>query len=263
MKIKVSAFLLAALVGMPAVAQEKPNPEPAKQERKLPSVKEVTAKLDDLYRADTSEGTVTMTIVNDRGTRKLTIEQWSRGKDDALFVIRKPRREAGTATLKTKEGLWNYAPRADRMIRVPSGLLSDAWMGSHFTNDDLVRESKYEDDYETKLSWKTEGAKTYLLATMTPRPKAPVVYTKVEYYLDADTWIPARADYFDRGKLMRRMTFTDVQKIGDRLMPKVMTLVPMDKPDEKTEMRYEEIKFNHKIKSDLFTKKGLRRAAKK
>ena len=229
----------------------------------LPTVKEVTNKLDDLYRSKSSHSIVTMTVINDRGTRKLTMEQWTIGKDDALILIRKPAREAGTATLKTKEGLWNYAPRADRLIRVPTGLLSDAWMGSHFSNDDLIRETSYEVDYKTSLSWIEDGGKTFLVATMTPRPKAPVIYDKIEFRLLPDSWTPVRADYYDRGKLMRQMVFEDLRDIDGRIMPMLMTLLPKDKPGEKTEMRYESVEFDIKVKKDLFTKRGLRQAAKK
>ena len=235
----------------------------ATAEDTLPTVKEVTNKLDELYRSKSSHSTTTMTIVNDRGTRELTLEQWTKGKDDALIVIRKPAREAGTATLKTKEGLWNYAPRADRLIRVPTGLLSDAWMGSHFTNDDLVRDTSYEDDYKTTLSWRTEKGKKRLVATMTPKPGAPVVYTKIDFVLLADSYIPIRADYFDRGKLMRRMEFSDIRDAGGRMIPFVMTLLPMDKPDERTVVTYEKLKFDGDVDDALFTKRGLRRAVKR
>lgn len=231
-------------------------------ERPLPTVQEVTQKLDDLYRSKSSKSMVTMEVLNDRGKRTLELEQWSRGKDESLIVIRSPAREAGTATLKNKEGLWNYAPRADRMIRVPSGMLSDAWMGSHMTNDDLVRESEYDEDFKTTVAWVKEGGKTYLKATMTPLPKAPVVWEKIEYFLDADDWFPIRADYFDRGKMMRRMEFKDVRDVGGRKVPFVMTLLPLNKPGEHTTFKYSKLEFDVEIDSNLFSKQGLRRAAK-
>ena len=94
-----------------------------------------------------------MKVVTRRYSRELTMESWSRGEDHGLVVIRKPAREAGTASLRTPEGIWSYAPRADRMVRIPSGLMSESWMGSHFTNEDLLRESDFEDDYASTVSW--------------------------------------------------------------------------------------------------------------
>ena len=113
------------------------GPAPAEGQR-LPTVRDVVDYIDDLWRSESSHAQMTMTVVRKRGTRTLTVESWSMGDDAALMVIRNPAREAGTATLRTDDGLWNYAPRADRLIRIPSGLLSESWMGSHFTNDDVV-----------------------------------------------------------------------------------------------------------------------------
>jgi hypothetical protein len=205
---------------------------------------------------------MTMTVVNDRGTRKLTLEQWTSGDDKALIVIRKPAREAGTATLKTDDGLWNYAPRADRLLRIPTGLLSGNWMGSHFTNDDLVRETSFADDYTTSIRWVKESSTRLLLVTFTPKPDAPVIYTKIEYRMVPETYVPVRADYFDRGKIVRSMTFSDVRKAGDRSVPFRLELVPTDKPNEKTLIVYEELSFDAAVKEELFSKRGLRRVAK-
>ena len=256
-------WLLIALLGIsfPATAQEKSAPVKA-ADTALPTVEEVTKRLDELYRSDSSHSKVTMEVVNDRGQRTLDLEQWTRGKDDALIVIRAPAREAGTATLKNGEGLWNYAPRADRMIRVPSGMLSDSWMGSHMTNDDLVRESEYGDDFSTTLAWGEDSGRKVLIATMSPKPKAAVVWEKINFVLDATDYFPIRADYYDRGKLVRRMEFSDVREVNGRKIPFVMNLLPMDKPGERTTFKYASLEFDAKVDGDLFSKQGLRRAAK-
>ena len=144
----------------------------------LPDVNAVLDYLDDLYRSSSSHALMTMTVVRERGTRELQLESWSIGEDQSLIVIRRPAREAGTATLLSEEGLWNYAPRADRLIRIPTGLLSDSWMGSHFTNDDLVRETSYHDDYEATLVWDEEEGRRLLHAILTPRPDAPSSFFK-------------------------------------------------------------------------------------
>lgn len=267
-------LFLAALWVPHAHAQDAPAPKlsttepatskPATTEPKLPSIDEVTRALDDLYRSKSSQSTMTMTVVNDRGTREITMESWTKGKDLSLVVIRKPAREAGTATLRTKEGLWNYAPRADRMIRIPTGMLSDAWMGSHFSNDDLVRETSYEDDYEAVLSWAQLDGQRVLKVTFTPKPKAPVVYTKIEFYVRANDYVSLRADYFDREKLMRQMVFTDIRDVDGRPVPHKMTLTPTSgkSKGESTTMVYESLAFDIDVADDLFTNRGLRRAAK-
>jgi outer membrane lipoprotein-sorting protein len=249
------AALAGAMAGLVLLA---PIPGAAQQ---LPSMDQVVDHLDDLYRSKSSHAILTMTVVRERGTRELTMESWSKGDDDALIVIRSPAREAGTATLMTEEGLWNYAPRADRLIRIPTGLLSESWMGSHFTNDDLMRETSYTDDYETELSWAERDDQRYLQVTLTPKPEAPVVYTQVLFFLTPDSWTPVREEFYDQGDLVRYMTFDQVQDIGGRSIPMRMVLQPTDAPDEHTTVKYDELHFDVQVDASMFTRRGLRRVA--
>jgi outer membrane lipoprotein-sorting protein len=233
----------------------------AAQQPKLPDHDSLIAYLDSMYRAQSSHSIMTMTVVRERGTRKLTLEAWTKGEKDALVVIRAPAREAGTATLMTKDGLWNYAPRADRLIRIPTGLLSESWMGSHFTNDDLMRETSYDEDYTSTLSWTERDGKRYLQVTMKPKPDAPVVYTKLVFLLTPGDWAPVVWEYYDQDKLVRKMTFSDVRTVSGRELPMRLELQPMDKPDEHTIVQYDEMQLNVSVSDDLFTRRGLRRVA--
>lgn len=229
--------------------------------QQLPDMDEVIDHLDELYRSSSSHAIMTMTVVRERGTRELTMESWSKGEEEALIVIREPAREAGTATLMTEEGLWNYAPRADRLIRIPTGLLSESWMGSHFTNDDLMRETSYDEDYDTELSWVERDGERFLLVTLTPKPDAPVVYTRILFYLTPRDWIPTREEFFDEGELIRYMAFDRVETVGGKRIPMRMTLRPIDEPDERTVVEYEMLEFDVGVGDDLFTRRGLRRVA--
>ncbi len=229
----------------------------------LPSVEEVTNRLDDLYRSGSSHATIRMEVQTSDFSRTLEIESWSVGDDLALMVIRAPAREAGTATLRTEEGLWNYAPRADRLMRIPPALLSDSWMGSHFSNDDLMRESKLDDDYDTVLDWYEEGETHFLRATMVPHADAAVVYTSVVQLLAPETWLPVRVDYYDGDEVVRRMHFRDVKTLGGRSLPSVLDLVPSDKPAERTRVVYEAMELDIEIERSFFTPRGLRRASRK
>ncbi len=231
------------------------------QAQPLPELDEVLDHLDELYRANSSHAVMDMTVYRERGTRELQIESWSRGEEEALLVIREPAREAGTATLRTEEGLWNYAPRADRLIRIPTGLLSEAWMGSHLTNDDLVRETTYDEDYDASLSWTDLGSTRYLLVTMTPRPGAPVVYTELRFLLTEDAWVPERWEYVDEGEIVRVMTFHDVEIVAGQPLPLRLVIQPTDEPDERTEMIYRELELGVPVDSEIFTRRGLRRVA--
>lgn len=261
MIITTGLVLALPLMAEDQPAEDKPATEAKQAEPALPTVKEVTDKLDSMYRSTSSHGTVEMTVVNARGTRTLTIEQWTLGEEKALMVIRAPSREAGSATLKIEEGLWNYAPRADRLIRIPSGLLSDAWMGSHFSNDDLMRETSYDRHFTSTLAWATHGGTRYLEVTMVPKPEAPVVWEKIVYRMSADEWLPVQSDFYDEGKVVRSMTFSDVKEMGGKRLPTVMTLRPQAE-GEYTRMVYKDIKFDIEVDESLFSQRGLRRVAR-
>jgi outer membrane lipoprotein-sorting protein len=229
--------------------------------QQLPDMSQIIDHLDELYRSTSSHAVMTMTVVRERGTRELTMEMWSKGEDDALIVIRSPAREAGTATLMTTDGLWNYAPRADRLIRIPTGLLSESWMGSHFTNDDLMRETSYDEDYDTELGWTEREGDRFLQVTLTPKPGAPVVYTRVLFLLTPDDWIPVREEFYDRGELIRYMVFDQVEEVSGRPLPMRMILRPTDEPDERTVVEYRELELDVAVDDDMFTRRGLRRVA--
>lgn len=230
----------------------------------LPSVDEVIDKLDDLYRSSSSHGRMRMTVTKERGTRKLEMESWTKGEEHFLVVIREPAREAGTATLNTPDGLWNYAPRADRLIRIPSGLLSDNWMGSHFTNDDLVRETSYHEDYDTEIGWAKKDGERLIELTMTPRPDAPVVYEKLLFYLQAEDWLPVLAEYYDDGEVVREMRYSDVEELDGRKIPTVMVLEPRGEDAEgSTRVEYLEMDFDAEVDEAMFSKRGLRRTARR
>lgn len=237
-------------------------PKPSFPQVQVPNVEDVMDYIDDLYRSESSRSRMRMTVERERGTRTLEMEAWSKGDDEALIVIREPAREAGTATLRTEEGLWNYAPRADRLIRIPTGLLSDSWMGSHFTNDDLMRETSYLDDYDASLSWTERDGRRRLEATLTPKPDAPVVYSKLVFHITPEDWVPIRADYYDGEDVVRSMIFEDIQSISGKKIPMRMILQPNDSPDEQTVVEYLELELNVPVDDELFSRQGLRRVAR-
>ena len=114
---------------------------------------EIIDRVDELYRGESSHGTSTMEVVTENWTRQMTMELWSLGNDYSLVRIQAPAREAGTATLKADRDIYNYLPKVDRTIKIPTSMMGGSWMGSHFTNDDLVQESRLVDDYDITLSF--------------------------------------------------------------------------------------------------------------
>lgn len=223
--------------------------------------KEIMDRVDRMLRGDSSHGRVQMTVVTKRWERTLTLEIWSEGTEKALIRILEPKKEAGTATLKVGPDIWNYLPKIDRTIRVPSSMMMGSWMGSHFTNDDLVKETRLIRDYDIQLSYNgdRQGVEVYEF-TLVPFPDAPVVWGKIVYEIRIEDLMPVWARYYgDDGELKRTMTFHDYKKMGGRLVPARMKLTPTDKQDEYTQMIYESLDFDIPIPERMFSLSELRR----
>jgi len=165
------------------------------------------------------------------------------------------------ATLKAGKDIWNYLPKVRRVIKVPSSMMGGSWMGSHFTNDDLVKESRMADDYGHEITFRGEReGRAVVDLTLIPKPEAAVVWGKVIVTVGEEGWLPLRVEYFDEDMDMTRvMTYTDERTLGGRVIPVRMRIVPTDKPDEYTEMVYEEIEFDLDLPDDLFTLRTLQK----
>jgi outer membrane lipoprotein-sorting protein len=222
-------------------------------------VEELIRHIDRLWRGETSQAVMTMTVKTRRYQRSMTMEAWSRGKDYSLVLIREPVKDRGIATLKVKENIWNYLPKINRVTKVPSSMMSGSWMGSHFTNDDLVKESTFEDDYDSDISFSgdREGRSIYELTSL-PKADAAVVWGKVVMEIDQQTLAPYRAVYYDEeGALIRTLVFDQIETIDGRSVPMRLSLQPQDKPDESTVIRYQAIEFGLPLAQEFFSLRNL------
>ena len=224
------------------------------------TAQEIIDHVDRIMRGESSHGTATMEVVTENWERQMSMEVWSLGTEHSLIRITAPKKEQGTATLKAGDEIWNYLPRVDRTIKIPASMMMGAWMGSHFTNDDLVKESRLIEDYDIAISF--DGARdgvTVWELTLTPKAEAAVVWGRIEYQVRQDDWMPTWARYYDEDDdLVRTMTFTDFRVLGDRLVPAVMDVRPEDKPGERTTVRYESLEFDVGIDESFFSLRALR-----
>jgi outer membrane lipoprotein-sorting protein len=222
-------------------------------------IDELMNHIDRLWRGDTSRAVMTMTVKTRRYERSMSMEAWSRGKDDSLIVIREPIKDRGIATLKVEENIWNYLPKINRVTKVPSSMMSGSWMGSHFTNDDLVKESTYIDDYDSVISYEGERDGTLIYeVTSIPKPDAAVVWGRVVMTIRQDNFAPLSAIYFDEeGIRVRLMRFERIEQIDGRAIPMRMTLIPEDKPGESTVVEYQNIAFGIPLDEGFFSLRGL------
>jgi len=222
---------------------------------------EILDKIDRMWRGESSIGTYQMKIKTSHWERNLRIKSWTKGLDYTLIRIEYPKKEKGVSTLKVENNLWNYLPKINRVVKVPSSLMMGSWMGSHFTNDDLVKESTLADDYHHSITFRgvREGQEVYEI-TLLPKEEAAVVWGKVIILARKNDLMPLHEIFYDENdKPVREMKLTDVKMMGGRLLPTTMTIVPYDKPGEFTEVTYLEISFDVELSDTFFSLRNLKR----
>lgn len=252
--LRVITFMMLMLAGA-CFGQPEITPQPATNSANI-SARELIRQIETQYQGKTSHGKTRMIIQTENWKRTLEMESWSEGRDKFLTKILTPQKERGTCTLKVDNNIWNYIPRIDRMIKIPSSLMGESWMGSHLTNDDLVKENKIDELYTLSIIASTAER---IEIKGIPQPEAAVVWGKLIYVIDSEKLIPLHVDYYDEeGVKVRRVEFTKPTLVNNKWIPKIMKILPLEKPNEYTEMEYLEIEFDLKLSKNLFSLKSLR-----
>lgn len=245
--------LLSLLLGMSLVhAETEPSAD---------RVKALLNDVDDLWRGESSYAVTTMHVKTAHYERTMKMKGWSKGKEKTLFRIMQPLREKGTSTLKSDNHIYTYLPKTDRTIKLTSGMMMGSWMGSHLTNDDLVKEARLEEDYTAEISFEglREG-QNIIEFSLIPRLDAAVVWGKLTLVILADSHIPVVEYYYDEGMVLARtIRFSDIKPLGGRERPAVLTVVPADKPGEYTQFIYEQLSLNVELKDSLFSLSSLKK----
>ncbi len=222
------------------------------------SVNELLDKVDSLYRSKDSYAQVEMEVVTPHWERTMKLDMWSEGLDKTFIRILTPRKDKGVSTLRLKNEMWNYFPKIDRTIKIPPSMRMGAWMGSDFTNDDLVKETTLREDYSSKMI--SKASDTNYIIELTPKESAVSVWDKVIVFIDKLSVLPVKQDFYnERGELVRTMSFKSVKKIGGRVLPTVMELIPHNKKGQKTVVRYLTAEFDKGVKSSIFTRRNLQK----
>lgn len=222
--------------------------------------KRIIDHVDRLMRGDSSRATVEMLVSTPQWKRTTRMTIWSEKTENVLIRIEEPKKDAGTATLRVGHNMWNYLPKIDRVVRVPASMMMVSWMGSHFTNDDLVKESRLSRDYEitTTFQGARDGADIYEF-TLTPRPDAPVVWGRIVYQVRQSDSMPVWARFYaEDGALKSTAGFSDYAVMDGRLVPTRLRMTPQDKPGEFTLMHYLSLAFHVTIPPNMFALSSLR-----
>ena len=223
------------------------------------SPEKILNNVDDLYRSNASHGILTLSVTTVNWQRTLTLEQWSKGEDKSLIKILKPKKEKGLATLRVDKNMWNYMPKVKRVVKIPSSMMSSSWMGSHFTNDDLVKQSRMTEDYTFSITFEgMNDGKEIIEITCLPNKEAAVVWGKVEVVVYADDYLPLRMTYYDEDLLLSRtLEFTNIEMMDGKTIPTMMSMIPTNEPGESTTVKWEEIQFDVTIDDEFFSLRKL------
>jgi outer membrane lipoprotein-sorting protein len=215
--------------------------------------------VDKEMRGDRSHGEMTMTIQTPNWTRTLEIDSDVEGKNLALSTINSPAKEKGIRTLRIENNMWNYFPKLKRKVAVSSSMLLASWMGSDFTNDDVLKASSMSEDYNHKFlpNDKVNGVE-YKVIENTAKSDAKVMWPKIITYASPKDCLPRIYRYFDKeSKLRRTLNFDDIKTFDGHKVPAKWEIHPEDDPTKKTTIIYKDIKFNTSFKADHFSQKNL------
>lgn len=223
--------------------------------------REIVKKADDRAKGNTSVSSMTIQIVRPSWSREMAMKTWTKGNDLALILVTSPVKDKGIVYLKRKREVWNWVPAIERNIKLPPSMMSQSWMGTDFTNDDLVKEASIVEDYDHTIVKDTViDERSCYMIQMLPKPQSSVVWGKVLLWIDKKDFIMMHAEYFDEdGKLVNTMRGLDIKMLGGKLLPSKMEMVPADKKGNKTVLIYNSLEFDKNIDDNMFTTQHMPR----
>lgn len=224
------------------------------------SAKEVVQRSDEHMRGKSSEAKITIQIIRPTWKREMTMKTWSKGDDYSLILITSPAKEKGTVFLKRIKEVWNWIPSIERTIKLPPSMMSQSWMGTDFTNDDLVKEASAVSDYDHKhLGNDSVDGKTCYKIEMIPKPTAAIVWGKVIVWIDKQDFLQLKAGFYDEdGELVNLMNSGDIKILGGRKITSKVEMIPVDKEGYSTVIIYNDILFDIPIKEGFFSARNMK-----
>lgn len=225
-----------------------------------PTGQEIIKRSDDLMRGDTSRGRYKMTVLTPDWQRTLELDAYSKGRDKTFIRVLSPAKEAGVASLRIDTNMWNYLPKVERVIKIPPSMMLQQWMGSDYTNDDLVKESSIVYDYtHAILGEETIGADTVYKIELSPNPRAPVTWGKLIFWVRKADFVPVREEFYDEhGKLIKVLEYSEVKEMSDRSIPTIWKMTSSVKDGHVTIIEVQSAVYNQPIDENIFTMGNLK-----
>ncbi|HEX6846435.1 MAG TPA: outer membrane lipoprotein-sorting protein [Chitinophagaceae bacterium] len=221
---------------------------------------EIVQKADEKMRGNTSQATITIKTIRPSWSREMTVKTWMKGNDLAMILVQYPVKDKGIVFLKRKKEVWNWMPVLEKTIKLPPSMMNQSWMGTDFTNDDLVKESSIVNDYVHSIIGDTviDNRNCYVIQ-MIPKPEAAVVWGRLIVCIDKKDLLELHTKFFDEdGTLINIMNAYDAKIMDGRLIPTRFEMIPADKQNQKTEMIYKNVQYNRPIDDAFFTTERMK-----
>ena len=226
------------------------------------SAKDIVREAEDQWQGEKSSiSNMTMKIIRPTWERTIEMKSWVKGRDFALTLITAPASEKGQTFLKRYNDMWHWMPSIGRLIKLPPSMMSQGWMGSDYTNDDILKESSIVTDYQHRLTGEEEvnGMMCYKIR-MIPNEDAAVVWGKVIKWISKEHYNQLKSEYYDEdGERVRTELLSDVKEMDNRMVPTHIEVIPEDEKDQKTVLELNQIKFNRDIPDGFFSQQNMKR----
>ncbi len=225
------------------------------------SAQEMIRKADENMEGKSSMSEMSMSIVRPSWERTLEFKNWVKGNDYALTLITAPAKEKGQTFLKRGNDMWNYLPKIGRMIKLPPSMMSQGWMGSDYTNDDVLNETSLPDDFiHTYLGEESLEEKTCKIIQMVPKEESNIVWGKVVTWVSVTDFLFLKTQYFDEdGYLIRTELFEELKQMDGRLIPTRYVIIPEENPDQKTIVHIQRMDFDVDLKDEFFSQQNMKK----
>ncbi len=245
----VLALLLLALI--PCTLADTPPP----------AATDIIRAAMEVWRGESSDGEMTMTIHRPDWERSMTIHSRTKGLDKSFLIVKAPKKDAGNATLLLDNDMWSYSPRIKRVIKIPSSMMAQSWMGSDLSNRDITKDTDVIDEYDhTLIGTREQDGHTIYQIRSIPHEDAPVVWGK-EIYSIRDDFLMLQQEFWDQdNQLVKTIRTLEHQIINGRPVGTRMRVQDQNKPDEWTELTVDNIQFDVDIDDNVFTVGQLRSA---
>lgn len=219
------------------------------------TAKEIVQAADARMRGNTSQAQITIRTVRPSWSREMSVKTWLKGNDLAVILIKSPAKDKGIVYLRRKKEVWNWMPSLEKIIKLPPSMMSQSWMGTDFTNDDLVKESSVVNDYIHSFAGDTviDNRECYKIQ-MVPKPDAAVVWGKLMVCIDKKDLLELHTRFYDEdGGLVNTMNASAIKSMDGRIIPTTFEMIPADKPNQKTVMQYQSVLYNRPIDDAFFS----------